>query len=188
MDSAPEFYAKDRAAWRQWLAQNHQTEQAVWLVYDKGSERTMSWSDIVQESLCFGWIDSRPRKRDDGKSMIYISRRKPKSVWSKINKTHIQNLNELGLMAPAGLVAVEKAKANGSWDSLNLSDALVIPPELDAFFKAEPALKKHFESFTESNRRNLLARIYGIKQPATRANSINKLVVGLRAGKKASEL
>jgi uncharacterized protein YdeI (YjbR/CyaY-like superfamily) len=142
MDSAREFYAKDRAAWRQWLAQNHQTEQAVWLVYDKGSERTMSWPDIVQESLCFGWIDSRPRKRDDGKSMIYISRRKPKSVWSKINKAHVDNLIEQGLMMPAGHAAIKTAKANGSWDALNLSDDLVIPPELKAFFTAEPALKK----------------------------------------------
>lgn len=164
MDTAPEFYAKDRAAWRQWLLNNHDKQSAVWLVYDKGDKRTMQWSDIVQEALCYGWIDSHPRKRDDGKSMIYVSKRKPKSVWSKINKGHVEELISQGLMMPAGQAAIDTAKANGAWDALTNSDNLVLPPELRKVFVRQPKLQKHFESYTASNRRILLEWIYSAKQ------------------------
>jgi uncharacterized protein YdeI (YjbR/CyaY-like superfamily) len=80
-----EFYAKNRAAWRGWLQRNHDTQQAVWLIYDKGAHRTLSWEDIVQEALCFGWIDSKPGKVSETQSKLYVSRRKSKSVWSKNN-------------------------------------------------------------------------------------------------------
>ncbi|MDQ4044741.1 MAG: hypothetical protein M3173_04735 [Chloroflexota bacterium] len=81
-----EFYAKDRAAWREWLENHRATERAVWLICDKGPNRSMSWEDIVQEALCFGWIDSKPGKVSDTQSKINVSKRKPTSAWSKINK------------------------------------------------------------------------------------------------------
>ena len=99
----PEFYATDRQDWRRWLSENHATERAVWLVYDKGPARTMSWADTVQESLCFGWIDSKPGKISDTRSKIYICRRSPKSAWSKVNKGHIDQLTANGLMMPANV-------------------------------------------------------------------------------------
>ncbi len=83
MDQAPHVYIKDREAWRSWLATNGEAAQAVWLVFDKGKDRKLSWQDIVEEALCFGWIDSRPGKVSDSQSKIYVSKRKPKSVLVK---------------------------------------------------------------------------------------------------------
>lgn len=182
MDLVPHFYAKDRAAWREWLMANHDDETAVWLVYDKGPGRTLSWADIVQESLCFGWIDSRPGKVSDTQSKLYIAKRKPKSVWSKINKAHIEEMTAKGLMRPAGQAAIDRAKQNGSWDALNLSDDLVYPPELIAGFKVSPTAKKQFETFSESSRRNVLQWIYDAKTKTTRDARIGQTIVSAEKG------
>lgn len=180
MNDAPHFYAKDRASWRKWLEKYHDSEVAVWLVYDKGVGRKLKWADIVQESLCFGWIDSRPGKISDTQSKIYVCRRKPKSVWSKINKAHVDELIANGQMRPAGLAAIERAQLNGSWDALNNSDNLIIPPELQAQFDKYPISQSNFEAFPVSSRRNMLQWIYDAKTDTTRANRITQVVDAAR--------
>lgn len=179
MKQPAEFYASDRSTWRMWLEQNHKKEQAVWLVFDKGIHRTMSWSDIVQEALCFGWIDSLPGKVSDTQSKIYVSRRKPKSVWSKVNKRHIDELRERGLMTEAGEEVVAAAKANGSWDALTRSDNLEIPDELTEAFARNPAAKAAYDALTDSKKRNILERVYDAKTDATRTRRIEHVIATL---------
>jgi len=180
MENITHFYAKDRATWRKWLDEHHQTETAVWLVYDKGPGRKLAWADIVQEALCYGWIDSKPGKVSETQSKLYISKRKPKSVWSKINKAHIEEMISKGLMQPAGQRAIDRAKDNGSWDALTLSDNLVYPPELEAAFELEPDAKKNFEAFSESSRRNTLQWIYDARTEPTKLARITQLIESAR--------
>lgn len=175
MENVTHFYAKDRQSWRAWLAQHHQSERAVWLVFDKGKDRTMSWQDIVEEALCFGWIDSRPGKVSDTQSKIYISRRKPKSVWSKINKKSTERLIQQGLMTPAGLEAISVAKQNGSWGALDLSDNLVYPPRLTEMFSKDKTALVHFENFPVGARRNALQWIYDAKTELTQLKRITEV-------------
>lgn len=111
-----QFYAKDRAAWRQWLMDNHADKQSVWLVFDKGKDRTLEYDEIVEEALCFGWVDSIGGSVDDKRTKLYMSRRKPKSAWAKTNKERIARLTKLGLMMSAGIEAVKVAKQNGAWE------------------------------------------------------------------------
>lgn len=180
MHEVTHFYAKDRAAWREWLRQHHTTESAVWLVYDKGSGRTLSWADIVQEALCYGWIDSRPGKVSETQSKLYISKRRPKSVWSKINKAYVEELIKQGLMQPAGQSAIDVAKENGSWSALDLSDALVYPPELIQGFEKDTVAAQNFASFPESSRRNTLQWIYDAKTDQTRLNRVKQIIDNAR--------
>ena len=175
MDKVPHYYAKDRASWRKWLKINHLKKSSVWLVFDKGKNRTMSWEDIVQEALCFGWIDSRPGKVSETQSKIYVSKRKPKSVWSKIYKQHIEFLIEKGLMQPAGIQAIEIAKNNGSWNALDLSDNLIYPPQLEILFEQNTIAKNNFENFPKGSKRNTLQWIYDAKTEATKVDRINKV-------------
>lgn len=176
MDNAPHFYAKNRTAWRKWLEEYHDTETAVWLVYDKGAARSFTWAELVQEALCFGWIDSRPGKISDTQSKIYVSKRKPKSVWSKVNKAHIEQLITNGQMRPAGLAAIERGKLNGSWDTLNNSDNMIIPPELQTAFDNNRIALAHFKTFSTSSRRNTLQWIYDAKTDETRAKRVTQTV------------
>ncbi len=176
MDKVPQFYASDRRAWRLWLEKNHDRESAIWLVFDKGKNRTMTWQDIVKEALCFGWIDSRPGKVSDDQSKIYVSKRKPLSVWSSINKLNIAKLIDSGQMTPSGIASVEIAKRNGSWQALDLSDNLVQPPELMNAFVSSPLAKKNFEAFPVGVQKNILQWIYDAKTDVTRAKRIQLTV------------
>jgi len=181
-----EFYAKDRTAWRNWLKQNHDKEKAVWLVFDKGPKRTLAWEDIVQEALCFGWIDSKPGKVSETQSKIYVSHRKPKSVWSRINKAHVEKLVHSGLMTSAGQKVIDEAKANGSWDALNKSDKLEMPPDLVDLLKKNITAQNNFESFSPSSKRIILEWIYAAKTEATRRNRITQTVELAAQGLKAN--
>ncbi len=182
MEHVPHFYAKDRAEWREWLEAHHVSESAVRLVYDKGPGRKLHWADIVQEALCYGWIDSRPGKVSDTQSKLYITQRKPKSVWSKINKGYIDGLVASGLMQPAGQAAIDRAKENGAWSALNLSDDLVYPAGLITEFEQHPSARVNFESFSESSRRNALQWIYDAKMDTTRDARIAQIIEAAEQG------
>ena len=172
MDKTEHFYAKDRKSWREWLERNHDKRSAVWLVFEKGKDRTLLWQDIVEEALCFGWIDSRPGKVSETQSKIYVSKRKPKSVWSKINKQSIEKLINDGQMQPAGLASVEIAKQNGSWNALDQSDNLIYPRELDEIFAKDKIAKKNFKNFPVGTKKNTLQWIYDAKTEVTKMKRI----------------
>src|SRR6188768_2880532 len=130
------FYPKSQKEWRKWLIKNHASNKTIWLIcYKKNANMaTLNWSDAVDEALCFGWIDSTVRPIDDEKFMRSFTKRKPKGTWSKINKEKITRLIADGLMMPAGLECIEKAKQNGSWEILDEVEELIIPKDLELAF------------------------------------------------------
>lgn len=174
MDNVAHYYAPDKVSWRTWLEKNHDKESAVWLVFDKGKHRSMSWQDIVEEALCYGWIDGKAGKVSDTQSKIYVSKRKPKSVWSKINKLNVERLMKEGRMKPAGLAAIDRAKANKSWNALDLSDNLIIPSELVILFENNQTAKDNFNNFPIGAKRNTLQWIYDAKTEPTKLRRINQ--------------
>ncbi len=182
---APEFYAKNRAEWRKWLAKNHSAEKSVWLVYDKGKERQLSYDDIVEEALCFGWVDSVPGKVSETRSKLYISKRKAKSAWSKTNKERVEKLMQSGAMMKAGLEAITLAKENGAWDLLNKSDNLERPPELDDLLNKNIPAKEFYFSMSASSQKLILEWIYQAKTEQTKMKRINETVELAKQGIKA---
>lgn len=137
---------------------------------------TLSWAHAVDEALCFGWIDSTRRPLDDEKFIQYYSKRKPKSVWSKINKEKVKQLIEQGLMAEAGLNSIQIAKKNGSWTALNDVEAMKIPAELEAKFKSMPGSKDRFLSLSKSVRKIMLVGLMYAKRPETRQKRIEEIM------------
>lgn len=191
--AAPEyktFHPKTRKAWRQWLEKNHSSSPGIWLIYykkDSGKPR-VSYDESVEEALCFGWIDSLPRKLDEERSMLKFTPRKPKSVWSQLNKTRIEKLIEAKLMMPAGLAAIETAKKNSSWDILTNSDnaaaTKTIPDDLEKLFAKNKKAKEHFLNFSLSIRKQFLSWIDSAKRPETRAARLQQTVLMAAANKK----
>jgi uncharacterized protein YdeI (YjbR/CyaY-like superfamily) len=173
------YYPKNQAAWRKWLQKNHRTEQSVWLVfYNKASSKpTITWSDAVDEALCFGWIDSKKVSIDAETSHQFFSRRKAKSTWSKINKIKIERLIAGGLMTEAGFEIIETAKQNGSWTILDDVEELIIPKDLEKAFKSMPGSKAFFLSLSRSVRKMMLAWIVLAKQTETRQKRINEIAL-----------
>lgn len=172
------FYPKSKAEWRKWLAENHLSKQAVWLVsYKKSSEKqSITWSESVDVALCFGWIDSKKIKIDEETSHQFFSRRKPNGTWSKINKTKIQLLIAEGLMTDAGFDSIERAKQNGSWTILDEVEELIVPKDLETQFGDKPNAKEYFLNLSKSNRKAILQWLVLAKRPETRLKRIMEVV------------
>jgi uncharacterized protein YdeI (YjbR/CyaY-like superfamily) len=170
----PQLQVTSRAQWRLWLMDNHRTSGSIWLVtFKKASgQPTLSNDDIVEEALCFGWIDSLPRKLDDMRSMLLLSPRKSGSAWSAINKARAERMTAASLMEPAGLAAIAAAKADGSWSRLDAVEALIVPDDLAAALGQLPDAALHFAAFPRSVRRGILEWIVQAKRPETRAARI----------------
>lgn len=168
----------DRPAWRGWLAKHHASSPGVWLVYfKKASGRSrLTYPEIVEEALCFGWIDSLPRALNDERAMQYVSPRKPGSPWSRVNKRRVETLIETGLMTEAGLAKIEVAKSDGSWSSYDAVESLTVPPDLKRALAAERDAEHNFAAFSDSTKKQLLWWITSAKRPATRMARITKLV------------
>jgi uncharacterized protein YdeI (YjbR/CyaY-like superfamily) len=165
-----------RAEWRAWLAQNHTQKEGVWLIsYKKATGKPrFEYDEAVEEALCFGWVDSKPAKLDDERSMLWFAPRKPRTNWSKPNKDRVERLTAAGLMMPAGLAKVEAAKADGSWNALDGVEALEMPEDLDAALKQFPHAGANFEAFPRSVKRGILEWILNAKKPETRAKRIEE--------------
>jgi uncharacterized protein YdeI (YjbR/CyaY-like superfamily) len=172
------FYAMNRAEWRAWLEEHHATEAGVWLIYYKqhSSQPGVEYEEAVEEALCFGWIDSRTNTLDDERYIQLFSPRKPKSPWSKSNKQRVEKLMQRGLMAPAGLAAIEAAKRNGSWNIYDAIENLSVAEDFRAALAANPAALKNFEAFSASTKKQILWHIESAKRPETRARRIQQIV------------
>lgn len=171
------FCPQSREDWRQWLEKNHQTKPSVWLVYytKKSKLPSISWREAVEEALCFGWIDSTTKKVDDSSFMQYFSKRKPKSIWSKINKEKVQVLIDSRRMTKAGFDSVEIAKQNGSWTILDEVEELILPDDLEIVFNKHSGSKDYFLSLSKSTRKIILSWITLAKRQETRQKRMNEV-------------
>lgn len=179
IENTATFCPESVDAWRQWLQKNHLVKSSVWLVYYKKKSKmpSITWSEAVDQALCFGWIDSTSKPIDDDKYMQFFSKRKPNSVWSKINKLKIEQLIHANLMADAGLKSIAIAKQNGSWTILDEVEALIIPPDLDIAFKKYAGAKEYFLSQSASIKKAMLQWLVLAKKTETRQKRIEEIAM-----------
>ncbi|QDW23329.1 hypothetical protein FFJ24_000165 [Pedobacter sp. KBS0701] len=165
--------------WRNWLMEHHDFKSSVWLVYSKKGSGlpSITWSEAVDEALCFGWIDSLKKSIDSDTFMQFFCKRKANSVWSKINKEKVKRLLAQKLIAKAGLETIKKAKKDGSWVALDVVETLKIPKDLALEFKNSKDAKIFFLSLSKSAKKAILQWIVMAKKKAeTRQNRILELV------------
>lgn len=187
--AAEKIYFADREALRTWFLKNHAKVESFWLVYDKVKEgkRHLTYDDIVEESLCFGFIDSQPRKVSDTQASCYISRRKPKSEWSKRNKEKTAELIRTKLMHASGFAAIARAKENGSWSKIDGSENHEMPEDFAKILHKQKNLRQHFESLSPSMRKAFLHRLQSARTPETRQKRLDFLVQLLKVKIRPSE-
>lgn len=166
-----------RAEWRKWLAENHQSKEAVWLVYFRASTKVTSitWSEAVDEALCFGWIDSTRKTIDEERFMQYFCRRKPGSTWSKINKGKIARLIQNNLMTKAGFDTIQTAKQNGTWLLMDEVEELKIPEDLKMALNQNGSAMDFFQSQPKSIKKIMLHWVVTAKRPETRTKRIAEI-------------
>jgi uncharacterized protein YdeI (YjbR/CyaY-like superfamily) len=174
LDDAPIIDPCERSGWRAWLETNHSTASGAWLILwrPKSGRQCIDYEAAVQEALCFGWVDSTGRPVDEERNRQYFAPRKTRSPWAATNKARVERLIADGLMAPAGLRAIEKAKANGSWEVLDSVERLEVPDDLTTALAARPSAATNFAAFPPSARKMQLAWIALAQRPETRATRI----------------
>ena len=173
------IYFKTRKSWRAWLQKNHQKEKSVWLIIHNKNSTTkcVNYEEAVEESLCFGWVDSIAKKRDDESHMQYFSQRKAKSNWSKSNKERVARLIEQGLMRPSGQAMIDLAKKSGTWTVLEKVQRSIIPEDLKILLLKNKIAEKYFQAFPPSSKRIILEWIQNAKKPETRKQRIKQTVL-----------
>lgn len=174
-----EILFRNREEWRRWLRDHGAEESELWLIYYKKhvKKSSVSYDEAVREALCFGWIDSIVKRIDDERYKQKYTPRKPRSNWSESNKKRVKELIEQGLMMPAGLAAVERAKENGSWDNLkNVDDNPVEPQDLLDALRENPLASKNWFNFSRSARKQYLGWLKSAKRSETREKRIREII------------
>ena len=186
LDDGEKVVAPDAGTWRSWLEIHHETSGGAWLVRGRPgfAHLHVSYEDAILQALCFGWIDGPVRVFDAETSGLWFSPRKPMSGWAATNKARVERLRAGGLFAPAGLRAIEVAKANGSWTLLDDAEALRESPELAAALDAVPEARRNWDAFPPSTRKVGLSAIAFARRPETKAARIAKIVADAAAGKR----
>lgn len=172
------FYPSSPEKWRNWLEENHENEKSIWVLFYKVSSEvpSLTWSEAVDEALCFGWIDSTKKSIDHERYKQLFCQRKANSTWSKVNKDKVDALNEAGKIQAAGWKSIELAKENGSWTILDGPEALIIPNDLEIEFEKIPDSKGFYSSLSKSIKKGILTWIVIAKREETRQKRIKEIV------------
>ena len=165
-----------QAALRAWLIEHHLQAASVWLVTYKKSEKEkyVSREEVLDELICFGWIDGIRRKRDEKTSMQLIAPRKAQH-WAKSYKERAAKLIEAGKMHEAGQAAINRGMKSGLWNFMDDVDALILPEDLKKALKALPQAATFFDSINPSSKRFVLRWIKLAKTEKTRKSRILKV-------------
>ena len=173
--------------WDNWLAENHPKSNGVWLkIAKKGKGVTsVNYAEALDVAICYGWIDGQKQKFDDQFFLQKFTPRRPRSLWSKINREKVENLIAAGKMKPAGMAEVDAAKSDGRWDAAYDSPGnMTVPEELQAALDANPTANAFFETLNKTNRYSFCFRVQTARNPEIRKTRIEKLIAMLENGEK----
>jgi uncharacterized protein YdeI (YjbR/CyaY-like superfamily) len=179
----------DPRAFEDWLAKHHDRETELWLkIHKKDSGlKSVNYAQALDVALCWGWIDGL-KKSFDGKSFLQrFTPRRPKSIWSQVNRDHVARLTKSGRMTPHGQKHIDAAKADGRWAAayapIRSASAESLPADLRKAINANPRAAKTLKTLGRMNLFGLAFRTNSMRTPAGRAKKIASLVEMLAKGK-----
>ena len=183
----PIYHAETRSQWRAWLEANHDSAPGVWLCSWKAAtgRPACPYPEVVEEAICFGWIDSTVTSLDDDRGLQLITPRKPKSTWSRSNRRRVADMEAGGLMTDAGRRAVEIARENGWWTILDPVEDLVEPDDLAAALDAESSARAAWDGFPPTARKAMLWWVISARREDTRARRVETIVDKASRGERA---
>lgn len=175
-------------AFEAWMARNHDRASELWLkIHKKASGlRTVTYAEALDVALCWGWIDGIKKSYDERSFLQRFTPRRPKSIWSQVNRKHVARLIREGRMTPHGLRHVKAAKADGRWDSayapIKATTPASLPADLRAAIHASPKARATLKTLNKQNLFALVFRTTSMKTSAGRARKIATLVAMLERG------
>lgn len=181
-DESAKRLFKNQDDWASWLEKNHGSHSGLWLRIAKKNSgvKSLTYAEALESALCYGWIDGQKRPENEKTWLQRFVPRSPRSIWSKINRGKALALSRNKKMKPAGLRAIELAKANGRWEAAYDSPSrAVVPEDLAAALNSNPKAKAFFAELYRANRYAILFRIQAAKRTETRARKIREFVAML---------
>ena len=171
-----------------WLALNSTTETELWIkIFKKKTEvQSVTWTDVVNEALCVGWIDGIKKSIDEQTYVQRISPRKARSPWSKRNREIAERLILEGRMTENGLAQVDAAKSDGRWKNAYTASEIEVPIDFITTLEEEPKAKQFFETLSKSSRYVIALGLTSAKKPETRQKRFEKYLAMLRVEQKPS--
>jgi len=169
---------KNHSEFRKWLETNHDSHEAVWLVFGKGGKiETLHPDEALKEALCFGWIDGLLKRVDDASYIKRFSHRNKNSQWSNRNKGFVKKLIAEGLMTEFGFEEINRAKKNGKW---NMPERKPVAKEdieklVSAINDIEPALS-NFLKMSESVQKIYTMHYLSAKREDTKERRLQKII------------
>lgn len=162
----------------QWLKANHATESELWVKLFKKNTGipSVTWDDVVIESLCWGWIDDIKKSLDAQAYLQRITPRTARSNWSKRNTEHVERLISEGRMMEPGLIHVRAAKADGRWQSAYVVSEMEVPADFLAALESQPKAKQFFETLNKSSRYIIAHGLTSAKKSETRQKRFSKFM------------
>lgn len=185
MNELPLLEPNSATEWAEWLEAHHATSQGVWLAVGKkgGTRTSLTYDQAVEEALTFGWIDSTVNRLDEHRFRQLFTPRRPGGTWARSNKQRVERLLAQGRMHPAGIAAIEAAKADGSWTLLDDIDAMKLPADLADALANDDSAAAGFERLPDSAKKQLLYWISQAKRPETRTRRIQATVAAATDGR-----
>ena len=178
------------ADFRAWLHTNHDKEKELWVGYYKKATKlpTMTWSESVDQAICYGWIDGIRKKQDEKSYKIRFTPRRPTSIWSAVNIKKVEALTKAGLMQPAGIAAYEKRKAEKSKVYAFEQDNIVLPAEYEDKIKENQQAWAYFSKLASGYKRQTIWWVISAKQEKTRLRRLQVLIESSEAGLKIPQM
>ena len=176
---------KDAAAWEAWLAKNQNTPGGIWMRLAKKASgiKSITYAEAVEVALCYGWIDALKRPESDTTWLQRFMPRRPKSIWSKINRDKALALIERGQMRPGGLAEIERAKQDGRWDAAyDSATSSTVPMDFQTELDRHPKAKAFFATINATNRYAILWRLQTATKAETRAKRLATFIQMLEKG------
>jgi uncharacterized protein YdeI (YjbR/CyaY-like superfamily) len=173
--------------WNAWLADNHAASKGVWLrIFKKDSgDKTMTHSEVLDEALCFGWIDGQGKPYDDKSWLLKFTPRRPKSIWSKRNTEHVERLIKEKRMKSAGIKEVENAKKDGRWErAYDSSKNMEMPSDFLEALKKDKEAYAFFKTLNRANTYAIAWRLQTAGKPETREKRMEAIIATLSDGKR----
>ena len=186
-DGKPVIAFPSTAKLQEWVAKNHASHTGFWLrIFKKGSQQlTVTYAEALDVALCFGWIDGQKQRGDNESWLQRFTPRGKRSAWSKINTGHVERLTGEGRMKPAGLAAVEAAKADGRWEAAyGSSSTFEMPPEFTAALAKSQKAAAFFTTLNKANRYAIFYRLTSAKRPETKERRLQGFIAMLERGEK----
>ena len=184
-DDRPILVFETARAWEAWLTKHGGSSPGIYIRIAKKDSGMLSvtYAEALEVALCHGWIDAIKRSYDEASFLQKFLPRTPKSIWSQVNKKKVQELIKAGLMQPAGLAAVERAKANGQWEKAYApASSITVPPDLKEALKKNKKAAAFFKTLKGSNRYAILHRLHTAKKEETRAKRLALFIGMLERG------